>query len=235
MAVIESPGMPNTRAGIHAPPRAELLAEVESTMPSMWPVPNFSGSLENFFDTAYEIHAAISAPAPGRAPIATPITEPRMKFTQYFFQTPQTPVKILPILPPITAPCSSIDTTPRSSSEIANMPIIAGMKLMPCNNSTLPKVKRGYPAAGSMPMQLINRPNKSDAKPLSGLSVAMNTAQVRPSRASQKYSNDEKLIANSASSGANRIRSATPKSPPITENTRLTPRLRSSCPFFDIA
>ena len=51
-------------------------------------------------------------------------------------------------------------------------------------------------------MQLISRPNSSDAKPLSGLSVAMNTAQVNPSSASQKYSNEEKLIANSASSGA---------------------------------
>jgi hypothetical protein len=46
MAVIESPGMPNTSAGIHAPASALLLAEPDSTMPSTWPVPNFSGSLE---------------------------------------------------------------------------------------------------------------------------------------------------------------------------------------------
>ena len=39
--------MPNTSAGIQAPPSAELLAEVASTMPSIWPVPNFSGSFEN--------------------------------------------------------------------------------------------------------------------------------------------------------------------------------------------
>ena len=52
MAVMLSPGMPNTSAGIHAPPSAELLAEVESTMPSIWPVPNFSGSLEKRLETA---------------------------------------------------------------------------------------------------------------------------------------------------------------------------------------
>ena len=45
---IESPGMPKTSAGIQAPARALLLAEPDSTMPSTWPVPNFSGSLENF-------------------------------------------------------------------------------------------------------------------------------------------------------------------------------------------
>ena len=125
-----------------------------------------------------------------------------MKLRQYCFHTPQTPVKMLPIFCARTAPCWSMVTTPRSSSDIANMPIIAGMKLMPCSSSTLPKVKRGKPAAGSMPMQLIGRPNSSEAKPLSGSSVAMNTAQVNPSSASQKYSNEEKLIANSASSGA---------------------------------
>ena len=47
MAVMESPGMPNTSAGIQAPARAELLAAPDSTMPSTCPVPNFSGSLEN--------------------------------------------------------------------------------------------------------------------------------------------------------------------------------------------
>ena len=82
IAVIESPGMPNTSAGIQAPPSAELLAEVESTMPSIWPVPNFSGSFEKLFETAYEIQAAMSAPAPGSAPISAPSTEPRMKFRQ---------------------------------------------------------------------------------------------------------------------------------------------------------
>ena len=46
IAVIESPGMPNTSAGTQAPASAELLAAPDSMMPSTWPVPNFSGSLE---------------------------------------------------------------------------------------------------------------------------------------------------------------------------------------------
>ena len=46
IAVIESPGMPNTSAGTHAPASAELLAAPDSMMPSTWPVPNFSGSFE---------------------------------------------------------------------------------------------------------------------------------------------------------------------------------------------
>ncbi|MCY1544038.1 hypothetical protein D9M68_798900 [compost metagenome] len=39
MAVIESPGIPNTRAGTQAPATAELFAEPASTSPSTWPVP----------------------------------------------------------------------------------------------------------------------------------------------------------------------------------------------------
>ncbi|MNW22181.1 hypothetical protein D3C71_2235230 [compost metagenome] len=52
MAVIESPGMPNTSAGIQAPASALLLAAPDSTIPSTWPVPNFCGSFENFLEVA---------------------------------------------------------------------------------------------------------------------------------------------------------------------------------------
>ena len=48
IAVIESPGMPNTSAGIHAPASALLFAAPLSTMPSTCPVPNFSGSFDVF-------------------------------------------------------------------------------------------------------------------------------------------------------------------------------------------
>src|SRR5512139_3533674 len=70
MAVIESPGMPNTSAGIHAPASALLFADPASTTPSRCPVPNFSGVFDIRLDPAYDIHAAMSAPAPGRAWIA---------------------------------------------------------------------------------------------------------------------------------------------------------------------
>jgi hypothetical protein len=89
--------MPNTSAGIHAPASALLLAAPDSTMPSTWPVPNFSGSLENFFDIAYEIQAAMSAPAPGSAPIAVPTALPRRIDIGYCLVSPHMPRKTLPI------------------------------------------------------------------------------------------------------------------------------------------
>ena len=51
-AVMVSPGMPNTSAGTQAPPSAALLDEVASMMPSIWPVPNFSGVRVNRLETA---------------------------------------------------------------------------------------------------------------------------------------------------------------------------------------
>src|SRR5213076_2223780 len=82
IAVIESPGMPNTSAGIQAPASALLFEAPASMMPSTWPVPNFCGSLENRFDIAYDIQAAMSAPAPGSAPIAVPSALPRRMDSQ---------------------------------------------------------------------------------------------------------------------------------------------------------
>jgi hypothetical protein len=82
MAVIESPGMPKTSAGIHAPAIALLFAAPLSMMPSTCPVPNFSGSLEFFLLIAYAIQAAMSAPAPGSAPTSVPRTLPRSSCRQ---------------------------------------------------------------------------------------------------------------------------------------------------------
>ncbi len=89
--------MPNTSAGIHAPASALLLAEPDSTMPSTWPVPNFSGSFENFLLIAYDIHAAMSAPAPGSAPTSVPSTLPRRICSGYFFVSAHMPLNTLPI------------------------------------------------------------------------------------------------------------------------------------------
>src|SRR6218665_752033 len=84
MAVIESPGMPNTSAGIQAPARAELLAAPASTIPSGWAGPNLSGSLAIFLLIAYDIQAAIPAHAPGKAPTRVPRTLPRRIDFGYF-------------------------------------------------------------------------------------------------------------------------------------------------------
>lgn len=52
MAVIESPGMPKTSAGTLAPHNEALFGALASTIPSTWPLPNFSGGFENRFETA---------------------------------------------------------------------------------------------------------------------------------------------------------------------------------------
>ncbi len=52
IAVIVSPGMPKISDGTQPLARLALLLAPASIRPSGWPVPNFSGSFENFFDIA---------------------------------------------------------------------------------------------------------------------------------------------------------------------------------------
>ena len=80
IAVIESPGMPNTSAGTQAPASPALFAVPASTSPSTCPVPNVAGVLEKRLETANAIHAAMSEPAPGRMPITAPMNPPRNTF-----------------------------------------------------------------------------------------------------------------------------------------------------------
>src|SRR6188508_2443443 len=202
IAVIESPGMPNTSAGIQAPASALLLAEPDSTMPSTCPVPNFSGSLLNFLLIAYDIHAAMSAPAPGSAPTSVPSTLPRRIWTGYFLVSPHMPLNTLPSGWSTILSGGLVSTAKRMISEMANMPIMSGIMPSPPIISVLPNVKRGNAAGLLSPTQAIRRPSSSETNPLSGRSDVMNTAQVRPSSTSQKYSYEENLSANSASVGA---------------------------------
>ena len=83
-------------------------------------------------------------------------------------------------------------------------------------------------------MVAMNRPISSETRPLSGVSVATNTAQLRPKQASQKYSCDEKRSANSASAGAEKASTAAPNRPPIAEVVRHTPSASSACPAWVI-
>ena len=48
-AVTASPGMPNAMMVISEPLTFALLDASDAMMPSGWPLPNFSGVLENFF------------------------------------------------------------------------------------------------------------------------------------------------------------------------------------------
>ena len=85
------------------------------------------------------------------------------------------------------------------------------------------------------PTPAISRPRKSVIRPFSGRSVEMKTAQVRPISTSQKYSNELKFRANSASVGAATMSTAVPKRPPTAENTSPAPSAVSAWPFFVIA
>ena len=49
MAATVLPGMPMHSRGTIEPPMTALLADSEAMMPSMMPVPNFSGCLERLF------------------------------------------------------------------------------------------------------------------------------------------------------------------------------------------
>ena len=118
-----------------------------------------------------------------------PMTLPRAVFTQYFLASAAWPRKTLPIWRIGAASSARREPTiQRSTSPMANMPIIAGMKLTPPISSTLPKVKRGWPAVTSMPTQATSRPISSETMPLMAEPREMKAAQVRPNTASQKYS-----------------------------------------------
>ena len=65
----------------------------------------------------------------------------------------------------------------------------------------------------------MNSPISSETTPLTGASVEMKTAQLSPKQASQKYSAELNLSANSASAGAEKASTAAPNSPPIAEVT----------------
>src|SRR5699024_11570292 len=78
-AVAADPGIPKVSKGTIAPAVAALLELSGAIRPGIWPFPNFSGSLESFFSVVYVKKEAIVAPAPGKSPETTPITEDMKK------------------------------------------------------------------------------------------------------------------------------------------------------------
>ena len=130
MAVIESPGMPNTSAGIQAPASALLLAAPDSTMPSTWPVPNFSGSFEKRLLIAYDIHAAMSAPAPGRTPISGAERAAAQEAPAVLLgQRPHALEDVAELVLRRSRPGGFRSTMKRRISDTANMPTIIGIRL----------------------------------------------------------------------------------------------------------
>ena len=173
----------------------------------------------------------MSAPAPGRAPISVPSTLPRSVCRGYFFMSPHMPLKTLPIAVCAVSSGAATVIVERITSDTANMPTMMGISSAPPIRSGRPKVKRGKAAGLSRPTVDTSRPIRSEIMPLSLSPVAMNTAQDRPSSVSQKYSNELKRSANSASIGAARISTIVPNRPPMTEKTRPAPSDSSPWPL----
>ena len=115
------------------------------------------------------------------------------------------------------------------------MPIMAGMKLTPPISSIEPKVKRGWPATWSMPIEATKRPKISDSAPLIADPRETMAAQLRPSSASQKSSTEEKLVAKRASRGAASISISTPSTPPKQAAPIDSPSARSGRPDLVMA
>jgi hypothetical protein len=70
---------------------------------------------------------------------------------------------------------------------------------------------------------------------LSGRSDVITMAHDSPSSTSQKYSNDEKRSAKSASAGADTISTTVPNRPPMALNTSPAPNASSVCPLRAMA
>ena len=77
-----------------------------------------------------------------------------------------------------------------------------------------------------MALTLVEASKLSNDTLLSG--VIETIAQESPSSTSQKYSNELKRSAKSASAGADTISTAVPNSPPIAENTSPAPSASSA-------
>src|SRR5690606_10093441 len=225
IAVIVSPGMANTRAGIHALLKAALFALEPPITPSTWPVPHFSGLRDTLRATAVEIHAAISALAPG----SIPMNEPRALLRITTLRYPHTVEKTF--FHSSTARVPDVSTSlparrkDRKISGSANMPIRAGINDTPSSRSALPNVKRGSPDEYSMPTQEMIKPISKASPPLTGSLPATKMAQLKPRTLSQKNSNTLKFKATLASMGAANIRTAQPTTPPSIEHKAPTPRM----------
>ena len=190
--------MPNTSAGIQAPASALLLAAPASTMPSTWPVPNFSGSFENFLrHRVGHPRRHVGARAGLRCRSTVPSALPRSSGQRVLHQ--QAPHAL-------EARCRSsrcadlraagrCAATKRRISETANMPTIIGIRLTP------PVELRVAEGEARMAGRVVeadagdtSKPEQQrHASPSAMLALPMNTAPASPSTTIQKYSNVAEL------------------------------------------
>ena len=157
---------------------------------------------------------------------------PRMKLNQYFL--PDAPYASENIADPLrAAPTGSIDRDDAAQQlREGEHPDHGRDEADARSISTLPNVKRGKPARDSMPSS--RSKGRSTATRCPSRGVGRDEHGAGQSQASQPEILERARTSSrsSASAGAHTIRIATPNRPPITENTRSTPRSRSSLALF---
>ena len=155
----------------------------------------------------------MSAPAPGIIPVAVPIPAdrrivPMIVLNSLHFNFTFSTV----IFTWLTENKSSIDL---NASEVANKPIIIGIKLIPLVSSVNPKVNLGNPPIGSNPMVEMSKPNTPAINPLTRDDPATLEMIDKPKKASANVSGALNFKAKLANCGATSMRTMTLRNPPV--------------------
>ena len=201
IAVMESPGMPKTSAGIQAPLTAPLLEAPASTRPSTWPVPNFSGSLEKRLltrvgDPGGDVGAGAGKGADGGADDAA-AQRPGPDSAEVLHLASEDPFAA----DLATSGRASRSTTDLRTSDTAKRPIIAGDEL---DAAEQVDIAEGVARLAGGIVDADCRGEEADHErdePRGTEPGETKTAQDRPSTTSQKYSKDENFSATSARDG----------------------------------
>ncbi len=74
--------MPIVSKGIIEPPVVPLFPASEAMIPGSYPVPNFSGNLEEYLACPYATTLAVAPPIPGKIPMKKPVKVDRKRLNQ---------------------------------------------------------------------------------------------------------------------------------------------------------
>src|SRR3954464_1767740 len=238
-AVTASPGMPNAMMVTREPPTLELLAASEAMMPSGVPVPKRSGCDENFFAWSYAMTFAALPPIAGSTPIRTPTNEVQSSITgrdrisQITFACETTSLGMMSSAAGSTDERPIFSTSPMICAK-AKTPISTGRNGMPPSSQPMPKVKRGCPITGSLPMMVMTRPTAPDNKPLA-MEAPVRPATIDSAKMkSEKYSHGPNASASDASGPVVPTRKMPPKRPPKNDAQMPSQSALPGSPLRDI-
>ena len=119
-------------------------------------------------------------------------------------------------------------------SEIAKIPISVGRVSKPAIRLLAPKVKRGVPSIGAMPIMVNIRPNIPARRPLIIFPEAKIATMVSATKQIPKFSAGVNFSAISARDGAQKVKTIKEKMEPMAENTMPRPSAFIASPFFAI-